>query len=152
MARNVGTKSSGLEGLLKSAQSHQKEYETPKGLSKLRGRDKVRWTSFCLARDDWTESELEGLYEGVLALGDLDACRVLCEGAPIMVEKANGEMMANPIFPELRSRQKAARDQLRAVGLQISAERTKSTLSGGKRSKPGVKDEPLPDNVKSLLG
>ena len=90
------------------------------------------------------------LYEAVLAFRDLDACREAAEGAPVMVEKANGDMIANPIFHELRQREKALQTWLRQIGLQTTPERANSTNAGGKRSDP--ESEKLPDNVSSLLG
>ena len=83
--------------------------------------------------------------------GALDAARAASRGATIMVEKSNGDMIANPIFHEIRQREKALQTWLRQIGLQTTPERANSTNGGGK-SASSIGDEKVSDNVRKLIG
>ena len=149
--KSVKTKRNTVDGKIASAQSHNTEYPVPDGSKNLIGIDKKRWKSYCLARDSWTDTELLMLYEAVCTHRTLDEAKAEADGAPIMVEKINGDMIANPIFHEVRQREKALQTWLRQIGLQTTPERANSTNGGGKKSTP-QEDKPLPDNVASLVG
>ena len=148
--KTVKTKRNTAEGRVASAISHNTEYPIPNGAKTLIGIDRKRWKSYCLARDSWTDTELLMLYEAVVCHRELDEGRAACDGAPIMVEKTNGDMMPNPVFHETRQREKSLQTWLRQIGLQTTPERANSTNGGGKASSP-IKEE-LPDNVSSLIG
>ena len=149
--RNIKMKRNTMEGKVRSALSHQTEYPTPEGAKKLAGIDKKRWKTYCLARDSWTDTELLMLYEAVTCHRELDAARAASRGATIMVEKSNGDMIANPIFHEIRQREKALQTWLRQIGLQTTPERANSTNGGGK-SASSIADEKVSDNVRKLIG
>lgn len=149
--RTIKMKRNTVAAKVRSAQSHQTEYPVPAGMPKLTGIDKKRWKAYCLARDSWTDTELSMLYEAVICHRALDEAREACKGASIMVEKANGDMITNPIFHETRQREKSLQSWLRQIGLHTTPERANSTNGAGKLASQ-TKGEKTPDNIRNLIG
>jgi hypothetical protein len=143
--------SNGLAGKVFSAQINKYRYDSPAGYPKLLGIDRKRWDSFCSARETWSDAELVMLFEGIVAYRDLDACRDAADGEPIMVPKSDNSdcMIANPVFHELRQREKAVQTWLRQVGLTTSPDRAAASKGSGLKRKP---DSGNDSNVRSLIG
>jgi hypothetical protein len=144
-------KNSTTHARVSAAKSHLESFPIPSGYKKLYRIDKKRWETLCKARESWSENELMMLYEIVVGYRDLDKARKVADDAPLMIEKVNGDEIANPIFHEVRQREKGIRDWNRQVGLQVTQERANSGNGSGKTAKTEVPDK-LPDNVASLIG